>query len=214
MIPQKKKTPEELSTLREELSVTLHTPTAATLPPPPPQAPIAQELPSSSVTSADPIDLIDLPPIVPLPKKLVTKHSRSLRKHELPLAPAPASTNKIELPDIRHDSTDISQVRKHQALAALQQPSYHPVDYFRKQTASPFLYSAGYLLAIVAGITAYNSFHYITPAALLGLSSLIIIYIALRKPCSRHHAALLFIVVFLTLVFGALHYAPLFKDGP
>ena len=192
-----------------------HTPTAATLPPPQPQTPIAPDLPSSSdTTSADPIVHIDLPPIVALPKKLVPKHSRTLRKQELPLAPAPASTNRIELPDIRHDSTDISQVRKHQALAALQQPSYHPVDYFRKQTASPFLYSAGYFLAIVAGVTAYNSFHYITPAALLGLSSLIIIYIALRKPCSRHHAALLFIVVFLTLVFGALHYAPLFKDGP
>ena len=192
-----------------------HTPTAATLPPPQPQTPIAPELPSSSdTTSADPIVHIDLPPIVALPNKLVPKHSRTLRKQELPLAPAPASTNRIELPDIRHDSTDISQVRKHQALAALQQPSYHPVDYFRKQTASPFLYSAGYFLAIVAGVTAYNSFHYITPAALLGLSSLIIIYIALRKPCSRHHAALLFIVVFLTLVFGALHYAPLFKDGP
>jgi hypothetical protein len=166
------------------------------------------------VADAEPIVHLDIPPIPVPPKKVEPKPSHSLRKHDLPLAPAPVSTHKTELPSKRHDSGDISQIRKRHALAALQQPGADPAAHLRKQTASPFLYVPGYLLAIAAGVTAYQRFHYITPAALLGLSALIMIFIALRKPRSRHHAALLFIVVFLTLVFGALHYAPLFKDGP
>ena len=45
-------------------------------------------------------------------------------------------------------------------------------------------------------------------------TAIIMVFIAYGKPRSRHHAALLFIVVFLTLVFGALHYAPLFINVP
>lgn len=212
MIPQKKKTPEEIAALREELGMPL--PTPSTLPLPQPQAPITQEPSPSSAASADSIVHLDIPPAPIPPKKIEPKPSHSLRKHDLPLAPAPASTHRTELPDKRHDSRDISQIRKREALAALQQPGTDPVAYLRKQTASPFLYAPGYLFAVAAGVTAYQRFQYITPAALLTVSAIIMLFIALRKPRSRHHAALLFIAVFLTLVFGALHYAPLFRNGP
>jgi hypothetical protein len=204
MIPQKKKTPEEIAALREGLGM----PPEPTPPPPPPPE---QE---SSAPIAEPIVHLDPPPAPVTPKRIEPKPIHSLRKHDPPLAPAPASTNRTELPTGRHDSRDISQIRKREALAALQQPGMDPVAYLRKQTASPFLYVPGYLLAIAAGIAAYHRFHYITPAALLTISAFNMVFIAWQKPRSRHHAALLFIIVFLTLVFGALHYAPLFKDGP
>jgi hypothetical protein len=201
MIPQKKKTPEEIAALREGLG----------MPPEPTPPPPDQE---SSAPIVEPIVHLDPPPAPVQPKKVEPKPIHSLRKHDPPLAPAPATTNRTELPTGRHDSRDISQIRKREALAALQQPGMDPVAYLRKQTASPFLYVPGYLLAIAAGIAAYQRFHYITPSLLLAISAFILVFIAWRKPRSRHHAALLFIIVFLTLVFGALHYAPLFKDGP
>jgi hypothetical protein len=201
MIPQKKKTPEEIAALREGLG----------MPPEPTPPPPDQE---SSAPIVEPIVHLDPPPAPVQPKKVEPKPIHSLRKHDPPLAPAPATTNRTELPTGRHDSRDISQIRKREALAALQQPGMDPVAYLRKQTASPFLYVPGYLLAIAAGIAAYQRFHYITPSVLLAISAFILVFIAWRKPRSRHHAALLFIIVFLTLVFGALHYAPLFKDGP
>ncbi|MFM2199201.1 MAG: hypothetical protein RLZZ505_2633 [Verrucomicrobiota bacterium] len=208
MIPQKKKTPEEIAALRQELGMPSATPETA---PPPSITP--EESPSPAL-NAEPIVHLDLPPTPAPPKKAEPKPVHSLRKHDLPLAPAPASTHKTELPAKRHDSRDISQIRKREALAALQQPGIDPAAYLRQQTASPFLFVPGYLLGISAGVTVYESFHYITPAVLLGLSALVMIFIAWQKPRSRHHAALLFIVVFLTLVFGALHYAPLFQNAP
>ena len=213
MIPQKKKTPEEIAALREELGMPPPAPEPAA-PSPPPSPPLSQPPAPAPVADAEPVVHLDLPPLPAPPRIVEPKPVHSLRKHDLPLAPAPASTHRTELPAKRHDSRDISQIRKREALAALQQPGMDPAAYLRKQTASPFLYVPGYLLAIAAGITAYQSFHYITPATLLAISSIIMIFIALRKPRSRHHAALLFIAVFLTFVFGALHYAPLFQNAP
>ncbi len=209
MIPQKKKTPEEIAALREELGMP---PAAPDTTAPPPSH--TQEPTPSSASDAEPIVHLDLPPAPVAPRKIEPKPVHSLRKHDLPLAPAPASTHRTELPTARHDSRDISQIRKREALAALQKPGTDPAAHLRSQIASPFLYAPGYLLAVAAAVTAYLSWHYITPASLLAVSAMIMLFIAMRKPRSRHHAALLFIVIFLTLVFGALHYAPLFQNGP
>lgn len=210
MIPQKKKTAEEIAALREGLG--LPRPAPAPEPAPPPMPPPPQTPPAAPVS--DPIVHLDLPP-VPVPtRKIEPKPVHSLRKNDLPLAPAPASTRRTQLPTKRHEPGDIGDLRKRQALAALQQPGFDPAAHLRRQTASPFLYVPGYLLAAAAGIAAYRGFSYITPSTLLGLSAVIMIFIAWRKPRSRHHAALLFIAVFLTLVFGALHYAPLFQNAP
>jgi hypothetical protein len=222
MIPQKKKTPEEIAALREQLGMPPTAPDPAVPDPADPAdpdpsdpaTPPAPEPSASPAPAAEPIVHLDIPPVSVEPQRIAPKPSHSLRKHDLPLAPAPPSTHRTELPKSRHDTRDISQIRKREALAALQQPGMDPATHLRKQTASPFLYVPGYLLAAGAGITAYHSFHYITPATLLALSSAIVIFIALRKPRSRHHAALLFIAVFLTFVFAALHYAPLFQNAP
>ena len=132
----------------------------------------------------------------------------------MPLAPAPPVTKKTPLPTHRHDPSDIAEIRKREALAKLQTPGFDPGAHLRQQTASPFLYAPGYLLAIAAAAAAFKRVHHITPIVLLALALLITLYIAIRKPRSRHHAALIFILVFLTAAFGGIHYAPLFKHGP
>jgi hypothetical protein len=224
MIPSKKKTPEEIAALREGLGIPPVASPLAPLPPPSPAMPEgmgkAEEPPAPAppqpASDADPVTHLD-PPALPIrPQKAVIKPSHSLRKQEIPLAPAPVapSRQRTELPARRHDPRDVAQIRKREALAQLRQPGGDPTDHLRKQKASPFLYVPGYLLAFAAALTAFRDDHYITPAALTGIATMIMVFIAWRKPRSRHHAALLFIVVFLTLVFGALHYAPLFKYGP
>ena len=127
-------------------------------------------------------------------------------------ATASAVTNKTPLPAHRHAPGDIARIRKHETLEQLN--SADLTARLRAQTASPFLYIPGYLLAAAAAISAYQRVHHITPVSLLALSLLITLYIAFRKPRSRHHAALIFIVIFLTAALGGIHYAPLFQYGP
>ena len=225
MIPEKKKTAEEIAALREGLGV-----------PPPKPEPVLPAKPASPPQpvppAADP-HVMDAGNTIPLPavhqepavhldplpvpariERALSKPVHSLRKHERPLAPASANSQRTQLPQKRHSSEDTSQIRKREALAALQQPGNDPAAHIRRQTASPFICVPGYMFAIAAAITAYQSLNYMIPAGLLALSAIIMVFIAFGKPRSRHHAALLFIVVFLTLVFGALHYAPLFRNGP
>lgn len=223
MIPTRKKTTEEIAALREGLGIPPTAPAAASLPPPP--APIPEVLAkkeeaqpepvaSPAAPNTEPVIHLDLPPMPTRREKAQIKPTHSLRKHEVPLTPAPTVTHKTALPSQRNNPSDIAQIRKREALAAIQHKhNADPAAYLRSLTASPFLIGPGYLLAIAASTTVYLRFHYITPAALLALATAILLFIALRKPRSRHHAALLFIVVFLTLVFGALYYAPLLNHG-
>lgn len=225
MIPERKKSHEEIAALREGLGIQVPaeepkrnlapapplspaTPQPAPLSSPPdPVSPVTDVLPQSDE------NIIHLN-ITPLPPKQFTTTSHSLRKHDLPLAPASPVTHQTTLPSHRHDFRDIAQIRKREALAKLQQPGVDPVAHIRKQTAHPLLYLPGYLLAIATGVTIYQRFHYITPIVLLALSLAITLYIAIRKPRSRHHAALIFILIFLTAAFGGLHYAPHFRNVP
>jgi hypothetical protein len=159
----------------------------------------------------EPVVHLDIPAI---PRMVRTPPAHSLRKHDLPLAPAPPVTNRTPLPTRRHDPADIAQARKREALAQLETTARDPGARLRAQTASPFLYVPGYLLAAAAAVTAYQRVHPVTPLSLLGLSLLITFYIAVRKPRSRHHAALIFIVIFLTAALGGTHYAPSYQHGP
>ena len=224
MIPQKKKTAEEIAALREGLGIPPAAPPAA--PPAPPPEPMeevfremeeAQPEPVAPASDPNAEPVVHLEPLhmLPRPRKMEIKPTHSLRKHELPLAPATVSRNRTQLPTGRHDPSDVAQIRRREAFSATQlKRRSDPAAHIRKQIASAFLYVPGYLLAIAAAVTAYLRVHYITPATLLGIATVIMIFIAWRKPRSRHHAALLFIAVFLTLVFGALHYAPFFQNAP
>ena len=228
MIPDRKKTPEEIAALREGLGIPpapapspAQPPALPSSPPPPPErvespAQAEPQAPTATAAPEEPVIHLDLPPMPARPLPSEPKLSHSFRKQEPPLAPASnIPARRTQLPSRRHDSRDIAQIRKREAVAALQhQHAPDPVAHLRRQTASPFLYVPAYLFTAAAGVTAWQRVHYVTPAALTGLATLIMLFIAIRKPRSRHHAALLFIAIFLTLVFGALHYAPLFQNAP
>ena len=132
MIPSKKKTPEEIAALREGLGIPPVASPLAPLPPPPPAMPEgmgkAEEPPAPAppqpASDADLVTHLD-PPASPIrPQKAVIKPSHSLRKQEIPLAPAPVapSRQRTELPARRHDPRDVAQIRKREALAQLRQP--------------------------------------------------------------------------------------------
>ncbi|MDP4848243.1 MAG: hypothetical protein NWR51_13390 [Akkermansiaceae bacterium] len=226
MIPERKKTPEEIAALREDLGIPdspppPHQQVTPPQPAPQPETPTPPRRPpvhlEPEITNkapepvAQPVHLNVPAAPAPLPDAF-KKHT--LRKRELPLAPAPPVTHKTAIPTHRHDPRDIAQIRKREAIAKLNLPDRDPALHLRKQTAHPLLYIPGYLLAIGAAVTIYKHFHHITPLALLLCSLLIVIFIALKKPRSRHHAALIFIVIFLTAAFGGIHYAPLFQNAP
>jgi hypothetical protein len=200
MIPDKKKTPEEIAAFREDLGI----PRTA-----------AEQTQSPAPEHASPPDepVIHLDIQEDIPKLTRALQTHCFRKQDLPLAPAPPVTTKTALPTQRHTTDDIAQLRKREALAKLDTPGLDPAAHLRAQTAIPFLYVPGYLLAIVAAAAAYQRVHHTTPLVLIALSLLITLYIAIRKPRSRHHAALIFIIIFLTAVFCGIHYAPLFHYG-
>ena len=229
MIPNRKKTPEEIAALREGLGIPgsperqlpIQNPIPATPPAPAPMAP--PMAPPQAIRSATPPEPYAIPqpgepvlhldtPAAPPAKTVLPLHR--LRKHELPLAPAPVHTQKTALPTRRHDPRDVAQIRKREALAKLNNPGLDPAAHLRRQTAQPALYLPGYLLAVAAAVVTFQRVHHITPIVLLALSLAITLYIAIRKPRSRHHAALIFIVAFIAAVFGVIHYAPLFQHGP
>lgn len=140
--------------------------------------------------------------------------SHTLRKKELPLAPAPAVTHRTALPSQRHDPKDIAELHRRDALTQLTGQVPDPAAHLRGITARPLLYITGYLLAIAAAILAWQRAHHLTPLILLLLATAIVIYIFFKKPRSRHHAAFIFIIIFMTIAFGGIHYAPLFLNAP
>jgi hypothetical protein len=174
-----------------------------------PEMPVPE--PEEAIT---PIQIAQSSPSVVFSQSREPKQTHSFRKQDLPLAPAPIVNRNTALPSQRTDQNDLTQIRKREALAKLSHPSSDPVAFLRKQIASRPLLGLTYLLAIAAPVTIFLKYPYFVPAPLLALASLLVIFIAWKKPRSRHHAALIFIIIFLSLVFGGLHYAPLFYVSP
>ncbi|MES2983134.1 MAG: hypothetical protein V4727_12545 [Verrucomicrobiota bacterium] len=199
MIPTQKKTPEELAALREEQGV-FQRPNSPELPP---------EIPATPDPSPTDEQLLEpSEPVAIRPKK---RKIHTLRKFELPLAPAPVVENKTPLPQYRRRSTDIAETRRREALANFSATPIDPAAHLKKLAAHPVLLTFAYLPAFVAIYTAWNTFHFITPISLIFVSSLLTAYIFWKKKRSRHHAAILFIILVMTLVFGGIHYAPYFS---
>lgn len=246
MIPDKKKTLEELAALREELGIpeslpepgahrSRPLPQIENAPPPEEKNPEPTPVPVPPSMEIRPAPVLDpaRPDAIPTaelsesvlhlnvpPAPFRDSNNRepvlyhSLRKNELPLAPAPAVTHKTQLPTRRQAGEDLARFRKSEAVAKLQQPGIDPASHLRSITASPWLLAPAYLLALSAGVTIWQRFHHVTPLALLIISSSLTAFVFLKKIRSRHHCAILFIIILMTLVFGGRHYAPLFQNAP
>jgi len=70
-------------------------------------------------------------------------------------------------------------------------PAGSPLEAIRRQTAGGLLLGVGYLLCVGGGVG--------------GL--LVALWIAVRRPRSRHHAALMVIIVVLVVVAGIYYYS-------
>lgn len=136
---------------------------------------------------------------------------RSLRKSEQGLVQVP--TVKVvpdsNLPAHRHSDEEISRIRRMEAIEAMA-PHERP----RSLSAHLALVISGYLLAVIGAAGVYfHDLPFVVTAVLAGAALMIAIYIFIRKPLSRHHAAFIFIAVLFLTVFGALYYFPQIQHG-
>lgn len=194
MIPTKKKTPEELAALRDALAFpeSFHQPT-------PEQQTGPDESPEEDLTN----------PAEPAPASRKKRH-HTLRKVELPLFPAQPVPTKTSLPQRRRSIQEIKKIQSSEVMVTPENHPNHPILQLKKLTAHPLLLTPTYLLAFTAGLAVWRRAYFITPISLLCVSGLLTLYIFWKKKRSRHHAAILMIILAMTLIFGAILYAPFF----
>ncbi|MDP3849467.1 MAG: hypothetical protein Q8Q59_03115 [Luteolibacter sp.] len=137
----------------------------------------------------------------------VPKPVRSLRKSErTPITTdrQPESPPDSSLPHLRHSDEEIAEIRRREVLALMNaqpNPKLFP--------AHPALIVPGYLCAAAGAIGCYfYQFPIAATAACAAAAILVALFIGIRKPISRHHAAFIAVFALFVIVFGALHYFP------
>lgn len=241
MIPQRKKTPEEIAKLREELglagpvppvgppapqeavSVSAPPPTAPAPPPvqaapAPPPRPMPAPEPVVSLTPV-PAPEIQIPP-APAPATSEPKPVRSLRRSERIPAAAPQPAARISqssaLPSRRHSDDELNRIRRGQMIQSQQT---QPGNYLIALTAHPAIVGLGYFCIFVAAILPvadhlWLSIPVIPSAILCGGAFAIAAFIFLKKKRSLHHAGFIASIAFFIVVFGALYYFPQLRNAP
>ncbi len=265
LLPQRKKSPEEIAKLRESLGIpgvdleslqtspeaaTRATAAVETLTPTHHEAIVVAESITPPITAPMPAPVHHGPKPVhslkrseripalpmddsPAPKEviptadppIVLKTVRSLRKSEQGpvLVPAPKETAaESKLPVHRHSDQELSEIRRREALAALQAAEPNP----RLAVAHPGILAPGYLFSLCGLLPlAYDLYQNFStegrdkialapslpvavPAACAAVALLIAAFILLRRPISRHHGAFIAVITLFVIVFGALHYFP------
>lgn len=223
-LPQRKKSLEEILSLRESLGIRgvagpTERPAAATHAPrlaaEPDNGPSLHE-----VSGSPPVPAVVV--VVPQP----TRPVRSLKRaeHTAPPGPAPVPDPVLaagKLPVRRHSEEELAEVRRRDALAVLSQGGYQP-----PKAAHPALLACGYFLAIggaaapvlldwvslltgsyTLGASFSSGYHLLVGGTLASLP--IAGYIGYKLSLSRHHAAFMAVIVFIALVFAVLHYLTL-----
>ena len=153
------------------------------------------------------------PPSEPVAAKLVVEEPKLEPKPASVVPPASEPPVALEPQDIDADgkipsrkrSTDEIERLRRQIAIAQVEQVYDP----RLQKAHPLLVAMGYLPVLIGASIAY---FYAQPipvtAPFVGLSLLVALFILIRKPISRHHAGFIFAICFLAIAFGTLHYFP------
>jgi hypothetical protein len=215
LLPQRKKSVEEIATLRESFGMA------------PPEAPVETKVPAPP-HPGPPVWIPEIPvksqmeeisppaPMAPLPAPAEVnppKIIRSLRKSERgPRSATSPPLQSSKLPINRHSAVQVQEIRRRETLSQLQLPP-HPMTL----VAPLALIIPGYLGAV--GAAGYSLFydterlHPLIPAAGVAVAIAIGSYIFLRKPLSRHHAAFIAVMALLVIVFGTLAYFPNLQHG-
>lgn len=230
LLPQRKKSPEEIARLRESLGVPTGAASDEPVPSPAPAetlvphthaadvvresapAPLAPLPPPKAVHSLKKSEQIPQPKPAPAPAPpaaiIEPKPVRSLRKSEMsPTGPlkAPEPDGDGRIPFRRHSEEEIQEIRRREALAMLNAPPPNPKLF----PAHPALVAPGYVFATgSAACFVFESYPLAATAGSIVGALLIAIAIVSFRPISRHHAAFIAIIALLVLVFAALHYFP------
>lgn len=233
-LPQRKKTPEEIAKLREELGI----PGGPTPPSSSPAAEPAAEVPAAPAetiiyeeeTTTPPEEVIPAPaaeieppipePVAPEPELTAPapasgpKPVRSLRKSERIPSSRPISSSPISstLPTQRRTEKELSMIRRSQPFTTT------AVAHLVAQTAHPFFVGLGYVLvisAIAMPILDWKLFDvpFFIPAILSAGSLAVALFIFLKKKRSLHHAGFITAIALLVIVFGALYYFPQLRNA-
>ncbi|MEX1048931.1 MAG: hypothetical protein WED15_05355 [Akkermansiaceae bacterium] len=220
LLPQRKKSAEEIAKLRGELGIPVQAPVAeeapvhaaqkpAAVPAPAPEPKQFHSFKKSEWIPEPPADEPE-PPAAPVLDSLpghATKPVRSLRKSEqvpLPVAP-PEPAPDSKLPIQRRSAEEIMRIRRQETISMQTTPMVHP----KLIAAHPAWILPGYLLPLIGAVSFYYYYQPIyVPAACVAASLIVATWIFLKKPMSRHHAAFISVVALLVIAFGALHYFP------
>jgi len=220
LLPQSKKSAEEIAKLRESLGIPG---LPAETPPSPepevfaeaaPPAPWPQQ--THSLKKAEWIPAIPAPepngpeevPAETTPQVVRAKPIRSLRKSEqIPVLVVPRHDTPppdSKLPAYRHNENELREISRH---AALEMVMAAPNPKLAK--AHLALVIPGYLASVAGAVCFY---FYEQPigvsASCVGISLLIATFIFFRKPISRHHAAFIAVFALFVIISGTLHYFP------
>jgi len=212
LLPQQKKSAEEIAKLRENLGI--HDPSSAAETPapdsaettgPPAEKPHAPK-PVHSLKRSErtPVLAVEPEPAAP-PEPREPKQVRSLRKSEqVPLSPVHEPSPDSKLPIHRHSEQEIQQIRLQESLAALA-----PAAHLLARKAHPVIVIPGYLFAI-GGAVGYHFYdlQIAVTAACVVVALLFAAFIYFKKPLSLHHAAFIAVMSLFVIVFGALHFFP------
>lgn len=188
LIPQRKKSAEEIAALRDSLGI-------VRINEAPPRV---AEVPLDATT----------PPQASPPGSRV-KPVRSLRRSEreptVRAVPAVRATSHSRLPARRHSAHELQTIRRRDALVHMD-PSGKPA--MLVPPAPLWVVIPGYGCTFF-GLACHAWQIPITATAGAVLAALAIaIYISLRRPLSRHHAGFIGILTVVILFFSALHYFP------
>ena len=238
-LPQRKKTPEEIAKLREELGIpggpTAAPPTSPSAAPEPATPEPADPTPSadSSEPAEEPVPVLEeqaspeekVPALLEEATQPVVTHYeephvsgpkpvRSLRKSErIPSSRSVSTSTNSNLPTQRRTEKELSQLRRSQPITTA------PVTHLIALTAHPFMVGLGYFLVFGAALMPFLGrwmeidIPYIVLALMCAGGFFISGFIFLKKKRSLHHAGFIAMIALLVLVFAALYYFPNLRNA-
>lgn len=236
LLPQRKKSAEEIAKLRESFGIPGISPAETTAPATeaqPVDALVPAHHQATVVHEAEPVAagpsfahqgpkhvhsfkrserIPDLPVADPQPapdlQPQVTKLVRSLKKSEQgPVAP-PSPTDFFANTKLPVHRHSDQELNEIRRREALAMLSAAKPDP-KLAAAHPALLAPGYLLALTGtSCFFFYEFPFAATAVCSAAALFIAAYVFLRRPVSRHHAAFIAVIAFFVIIFATLHYFP------
>jgi hypothetical protein len=198
LLPQRKKSAEEISQLRETLGV--------------PALQGNQESATTVVIDSITSEVTEPASSSPRPAP-PQKTVRSFRKSEqvpILLTTPPNPDPDSKLPFQRRSDEEIAAIRRRETLAMMSPPPRN----WKLAVAHPVILVFGYLCALAGALCFFFAQFPILATAVCGLVALLIAAIILwRYPICRHHAAFIAVIALLVLAFALLHYFPHLRNA-